>query len=315
MKRVNPEEAGKLILRGELVIIPTETVYGLGADALQPGAVARIFEVKRRPRINPLIVHVNGVDMARRVAVMNRRDEQLMEDYWPGPLTLVLPARSLVPAAVTAGGPTVALRMPAHPLALSLLRATDRPIAAPSANLSGRLSPTTAEAAAEQLPMVAVLDGGPCEVGVESTVLSLVAPPRILRPGAVTQEDLRRHLPDLSDREGGEAFSSAPGLPSPGLLPRHYAPRTRLAWWTPGTAPDMELARVTFGSAAPEPGWGAWLSLSPSGDLREASHRLYETLRQLDDGRFSAILVDPIPAEGLGAALRDRLQRGMAVDP
>lgn len=242
------ERAAEAIVRGDLVAFPTETVYGLGAHALDPLAVAKIFEAKRRPLFDPLIVHVAEVAEAERlVTAFGERARRLAERFWPGPLTLVLPKRPHVPDLVTSGSPTVAVRVPDHPVALALLRAARVPIAAPSANLFGRVSPTTAEHVREQLgdAVACLLDGGPCRVGIESTVLSLLgSQPVVLRHGGVSLEELREVLPDVvapaRQASGGEPDqpgraasvhqTEVPTQPylSPGELPQHYAPMTPL---------------------------------------------------------------------------------------
>jgi len=279
--------------------MPTETVYGLAADAANARAVAAVYEAKGRPSFNPLIAHVADLAMARRVGRFDPRAEALAARFWPGPLTLVL--RVLDTDAVCdlarAGLDTVAVRAPGHPLAHALIEALDRPIVAPSANRSGRPSPTTfADAMEETGPAAAAaLDGGPCAIGLESTVVALLDEPRLLRPGAVTRAEIEAVVGPLSEAE-------ADARRSPGRLTRHYAPNApmRLAAATP--RPDE--AWLSFGPS----GAGPW-NLSPTGDLREAAANLFAYLRAADRSAPAAIAVAPIPAEGLGEAINDRLRR------
>ena len=302
--------AASLLRAGGLVALPTETVYGLGADATNDAAVARIFEAKRRPRFNPLIVHVADIAAAEALGDFSERARATARRFWPGPLSLVLPRRGdsgLSPLA-TAGLDSVALRVPAHPVAAALLRAAGRPIAAPSANRSGRVSPTTAKHVDQELAggVDVILDAGPCPVGVESTVLDLTGKrPALLRPGGVTLERLAALLGAIDVPAADE---SAPR--SPGRLPSHYAPSLPLRLGATDARPDEAL--LAFGSEAP-PGFAEVLFLSRSGDLREAAANLFAMLRRLDRAeRFSGIAVMPIPEEGLGRAINDRLRRAAA---
>jgi L-threonylcarbamoyladenylate synthase len=298
-------EAARLLAAGELVAFPTETVYGLGADATDDRAVARVFEAKGRPRFNPLIVHVPDAAAARRLAVLGPEAERLAAAFWPGPLTLVLPLRpaaGIAPLA-TAGLPTVALRVPAHPLAQALLAAVGRPLAAPSANPSGRVSPTRAAHVIEGLGgrIAAVLDGGACAVGVESTIVSLDGGQALLlRPGGLPAEALEACL-------GAPPVSPAadPARPSaPGQLASHYAPAVPLRLNADAAAPGESL--LGFGRVE-----GAALNLSPGGDLVEAAANLFHFLRELD-ARGRPIAVSPVPGTGLGRAINDRLRRAAA---
>lgn len=296
--------AAALLRSGGLVAFPTETVYGLGGDAKSDLAVARIFEAKGRPRFNPLIAHVPDLAAAERLAVFDDRARAVAAAFWPGPLTLVLPLRegSGLSQLVTADLPTVAIRVPAHPVAQALLRAFGGPLAAPSANPSGKVSPTRAGHVLEGLSgrIAAVVDGGACAVGVESTILGLDGPPVLLRPGGVPAEALEALLGPLAS--GGDAAKPN----APGQLASHYAP---------GAAVRLEAAdlrpgevRVGFG-----PGGGD-LNLSPSGDLVEAAAALFHLLRQADAlaGPGGTIAVAPIPETGLGRAINDRLRRAAA---
>jgi L-threonylcarbamoyladenylate synthase len=292
------EEALAALRRGRLVILPTETVYGLAADAADPAAVARIFEAKGRPRFNPLIAHVHSAEAAARIAALDARGRALAERFWPGPLTLVAPHRGGVSDLARAGLDTVAVRVPVHPLARRVLEAFDGPLAAPSANRSGRPSPTTFADAVEETgaSAAAALDGGACAVGLESTVVALLdGPPRLLRPGAVTRADLEAVIGPL-----GEAESDA--RRSPGRLALHYAPDAPVRLEAEGPRPGE--AFIGFG-----PGHPADLNLSLAGDLREAAANLFAHLRSADRRRPTAIAVAPIPDGGLGEAINDRLRR------
>jgi L-threonylcarbamoyladenylate synthase len=284
---------------GDLVILPTETVYGLAGDARDPAAVAAIFAAKGRPQFNPLISHVAGLDQAEALARFDDRGRALARAFWPGPLTLVLPVAD--PAAVCdlarAGLDSVAIRVPAHPVALALLQAFGGALVAPSANRSGRPSPTTlADAMDETGPAVAVgLEGGPCEVGLESTVVSLMGEARLLRPGRVTRAEIEAVIGPLAD-------DAAEGHRSPGRLTRHYAPQAPLRLEV--TRPEPGEAYLGFGPG-PETQW----NLSPSGDLSEAAANLFSHLRSADKTGPRAIAVAPIPQTGLGEAINDRLKR------
>ena len=300
-------EAARLLRTGELVAFPTETVYGLGADATNDRAVAEIFAAKGRPRFNPLIVHVPDAAAARGLASFDARAERVAERFWPGPLSLVLPRSPKCPVSLlaSAGLDTLAIRMPSHPLALALLRETGRPLAAPSANRSGRVSPTTAAHVLEELGgrIAAILDGGPCSVGIESTVLDLSGPaPALLRPGAVTREELAQLIGPVA---GQSETGSAPR--SPGMLESHYAPHLPLRLEVREARPKEAL--LAFGQGAAPGGFAETRWLSRSGDLTEAAANLFASLRALDRPEFSAIAVMPIPERGLGAAINDRLRR------
>jgi L-threonylcarbamoyladenylate synthase len=281
--------AAALIRAGKLVAFPTETVYGLGANALDAAAVERIFEAKGRPKTSPLIVHVDSIEMAQGLAAeWPQSAEALAGRFWPGPLTLVLPKRAAIPDIVTAGLPTVALRMPAHPLALELIRAAALPIAAPSANRFTELSPTSASHIPEALADY-VLDGGPAQVGIESTVVSLVGVPTLLRPGVIP-------LPELEALIGPIRVAGAPtdgAHASPGMHERHYRPRTPLLLRRPGEALP--------------PGKGVKAEM-PS-DPREYAAALYETLHRLDAGGFDWIAIDEPPGTAEWAGVLDRVRR------
>ncbi len=308
----NVEIAAQALREGKLVAFPTETVYGLGADAGNDAAVAAIYAAKGRPQFNPLIVHVASLQAAQPLAHFSEAARTLAEAFWPGPLTLVLERARKAPIShlTTAGLTTVALRVPDHPLALSFLERCARPVAAPSANVSGRLSPTEAEHVAES-PLAAhlaiILDGGECRVGVESTIIGFdeEGAPLLLRPGGIP----RKALEAVLGREVKRAQTPSENRPqAPGQLSSHYAPRARLRLDAPHPEPgEMFLA---FGPDAPKgvPG----LNLSPSGDLKEAAANLFAYLHILDETGVESIAVAPIPDEGLGEAINDRLRRAAA---
>ncbi len=299
-------KAAQALARGEIVAFPTETVYGLGANALDARAVARVFAAKERPRFNPLIVHVPGLAEAATYAVINDTARILAEAFWPGPLSLVLAKRPSCGIAelVSAGLDTIALRAPAHPVAQALLAAAKLPIAAPSANRSGRISPTNAahvEAELGELPAM-ILDGGPCALGIESTVISVVGDaPALLRPGALPREAIERVL-------GGPLAAAKANHrgASPGQLATHYAPSTKLRLDATSARPNEAL--LAFGPDIPD-FEGPIINLSPRGDLTEAAAKLFGALRELDQAGAQAIAVMPIPVNGLGEAINDRLQR------
>jgi L-threonylcarbamoyladenylate synthase len=303
--------AAAILRAGGLVAMPTETVYGLAGDARSDLAVARIFEAKGRPRFNPLIVHLADLEAARRIARFDARAERLAAAFWPGPLTLVLPLRpeaGLSPL-VTAGLDSVALRMPAHPVAQALIRAFGGPLAAPSANASGRVSPTRAGHVIESLGdrVEAVIDAGACAVGVESTILGLFdATPRLLRPGGIPIEVLTEALGETI------VLAADPERPSaPGQLASHYAPVAAVRLVV--MAPAAGEVWVGFGPDCP----GAALSLSPAGDLVEAAANLFHLLREADAlaGPGGRIAFSPVPETGLGRAINDRLRRAAAPRP
>jgi len=285
---------------GGLVILPTETVYGLAANAGDARAVAAVYAAKGRPAFNPLIAHVTDVGMARRIAVFDARAERLAATFWPGPLTLVLPVADATAVCdlARAGLDTVAVRAPAHPMARALLEAFGGPLVAPSANRSGRPSPTTfADAVAETgAQAAAALDGGPCAIGLESTVIALLDEARLLRPGAVTRAQIEALIGPLSEAQ-------ADAKRSPGRLTRHYAPNLPLR--LNAQTPNADEVWLGFG-----PMNGAGFNLSPNSDLAEAAANLFTYLRAADRSDGAAgIAVAPIPDTGLGEAINDRLRR------
>ena len=294
-------DAAAVLRQGGLVAFPTETVYGLGADATQGEAVARIFAAKGRPRFNPLIVHVSGLEDARTHAVFADAAEKLARAFWPGALTLVLPRRAdcRLSDLVSAGLDTVALRVPDHPVARALLQAAQRPIAAPSANRSGHVSATNAAHVAADLgeKVDFILDGGDAPLGVESTVIGFDGDrPVLLRPGAIARDAIEAVV--------GPLAAAGQDIQSPGQMESHYAPRAALRLNAVAAMPGEAL--LGFGNAP-----GAALNLSPRGDLAEAAANLFAMLRALDAGA-ARIAVSPISQHGLGEAINDRLMRAAA---
>ncbi len=319
--------AADLLAEGGLVAFPTETVYGLGGDATRERTVARIFAAKGRPRFNPLIVHLAPGMPAEEIAIMDERAQRIAAKFWPGALTLVLARAPGCPIALlaSAGLDTVALRMPAHPVAQALLKKVRIPIAAPSANPSGRLSPTEARHVVDLLgeKVDLILDGGKCPGGLESTVLDLSVPEaRILRPGLVTAEEIAAVLgapvaiaqaaAALADRGGAGEIISDEEIKSPGMLASHYAPKKPLRLGAEAAAPGE--AFLAFGPNPPR-SILASLNLSPTGDLVEAAANLFAYLHRLDASQAHTIAVMPIPEIGIGAAINDRLRRAAAPRP
>lgn len=303
--------AAEQLNNGGLVAFPTETVYGLGGDATNPTAVAAIFEAKARPTFNPLIVHVKDLSAAEALGVFDATARTIARTFWPGPLSIVVPRQKngAVCDLACAGGDTVALRVPAHPVAQALLEKADLPLAAPSANPSGRLSPTTAQHVAEGFPGsdILIVDGGPCPLGLESTVVACTADGavRLLRNGAVSREDLARHVGNIDDATEPDGDT----LPSPGMLARHYAPRIPLRLDAQTVEPDEAL--LAFGPNGPA-GATMTLNLSTTGDLKEAAANLFAMLHELEQSGARRIAAMPVPEGGLGRAINDRLRRGAA---
>ena len=308
------EAAVAALKRGELVAFPTETVYGLGADATNDGAVSKIYAAKGRPATNPLIAHVADMNAAETLIDMPEGARRLAAAFWPGPLTIVAKAKPEAPvsAIARAGLPTLAVRVPAHPVAQALLKAFGGPVVAPSANVSGRLSPTEAEHVEESLlaeHVALILDGGECAVGLESTIVGFdeAGAATLLRPGGIAAEEIEKVLGAPLQRS-----APSPERPSaPGQLSSHYAPRARLRLNVKRPEPgEMYLG---FGPEAPHDVPG--LNLSPSGDLKEAAQNLYAYLHILDATGVDTIAVAPIPEQGLGEAINDRLRRAAAPRP
>lgn len=314
----NLDLAADKLREGGLVAFPTETVYGLGADALSDHAVAGIFAAKGRPTFNPVIVHVKDRAAAEELVVFNMRAKLLAEIFWPGPLTLILPRREDCPVSrlCSAGLPSLAVRVPAHPVARQLLQKLGRPIAAPSANASGTLSPTTPQHVAESLGTKAgiILAGGKATVGLESTVVDMTGDmPVLLRPGAVTLDDLDMHVGEV--RVETEAVDDTPK--SPGQLLKHYAPNTPLRLRAVDVKKDeallgfgnLRFMGVEGGGHARDLPAHQRMNLSETGDLNEAAANLFSMLHQLDQGGFKSIAVMDVPDTGLGMAINDRLRR------
>lgn len=326
---------------GEVVALPTETVYGLAADALNPEAVARIFATKERPLFDPLIVHIRRADALATVAAVpgeiEKEINRLTQEFWPGPLTLILPKQPVVPDLVTAGLPTVAVRVSAHPIFSRIVRGLERPIAAPSANRFGRISPTSASAVLEELNgrIPLIVDGGACSCGLESTILRVEPAPEgkgkplfhILRPGPVTADQLKEFGKIVKPRPPRPAESPAPNPEAPGMLASHYAPATPLRLLhRPGDflpAPGKRYALLSY-RGDPKDGfvdrhdWEEIAILSPgAGKLPEAAVRFFFLLRQLDRLGIDEIIAEPVTEVGLGQAIMDRLRRASAhkLDP
>jgi len=311
---------------GNLVAIPTETVYGLAANALDPVACRKIFEVKGRPLIDPLIVHVSDEEQAQKLAELSLEAMLLMERFWPGPLTLVMKRHPIVPDIISAGLPTVALRCPRHPLTRKLLELSGLPLAAPSANRFGYVSPTQVEHVEAGLGDLIdyVLDGGPCNIGIESTIIGLADPqhPVLFRPGAISRAELSEALGRPVGLAVPRETEDTRPVDAPGMLSRHYSPTTPLALFSDGEVPFLSsksgapVALVYF--ARPRPDAALWSEalevfwLSESGLPAEAARNVFALLRRLDEGNYSQILMERAPAGGLGDAINDRLSRAAA---
>jgi L-threonylcarbamoyladenylate synthase len=293
------KKAAMLLKQGQLVAIPTETVYGLAGNATSDKAVALIYETKGRPQFNPLITHVLSLEDAKAFVTVNKQAEALAKQFWPGPLTLVLPRKEgcALSLLVSAGLDSVAIRSPAHPVARALLAETGFPLAAPSANRSGKISPTEARHVGDEFGSdIAILDGGKCSEGIESTVIDLTGAPTVLRPGTITQEAIEAVIGKIATTHNGS-------IKSPGMLEKHYAPNTPLR--LNAMHADSGELLLAFGAALT----GSAENLSPSGDLKEAAANLFHMLRALDKKDAKGIAVMPIPEEGLGIAINDRLRR------
>lgn len=304
-------EAARLLKEGEVVAIPTETVYGLAGNAFDPNALAKIFAAKERPTFDPLIVHI--CDVAQLTDIAKNIPEaayKLAEAYWPGPMTMILPKKDCIPDLCTSDLPSVAVRFPSHPVAQAIIRESGLPLAAPSANLFKHVSPTTAEHVAAQLAdrIAGIVDGGPCAVGVESSIISLVGEtPTVLRPGAITPEMFAKVLGKVNVKES----TSKPGqaMQAPGQCDTHYKPQVPLFFGEvpAGYTLPEHTVRIAFGTqAGPIP---ATVNLSETADMTEATAKLYAFMHDLDQPQNDLILVDPIPNVGVGMALNDRLKR------
>lgn len=302
------KEGAGILRDGGLVAFPTETVYGLGADATSDRAVAAVFAAKDRPDFNPLIIHVGDIETARDIVAFDDRAERLAERFWPGALSFVLPPREGCTVSLLAGAglETLAVRAPNHPTARALLAAAGLPIAAPSANRSGEVSPTTARHVADSLggAVDLILDGGPCPIGLESTVIDLTGPaPRLLRPGGVAVEDIEAVIGIMETVGEGDTPTA------PGMLESHYAPRLPLRCDAADARPDEAL--LSFGAHALS-GFAVERNLSPAGDLEEAAANLFAYLRELDQPSLAGIAAMTVPDRGLGRAINDRLRRAAA---
>ncbi|MBX9650196.1 MAG: threonylcarbamoyl-AMP synthase [Xanthobacteraceae bacterium] len=305
--------AARSLADGGLVAFPTETVYGLGADATNPAAIARLYQAKGRPAFNPLIAHVGDIAAARQIARFDSPALALAEAFWPGPLTLVLPKADgcAVADLATAGLDTVAIRIPAHPVARDILRLFGRPVVAPSANLSGHVSPTTAAHVDSDLSgrIDLIVDGGAVTVGVESTIVGCFDTPMLLRPGGLPREDIERVLGHQLLQPPLEADSDSSQPLAPGMLASHYAPRARVRLHAGRIEPGEALLAFGLGAISGIDAASAVMNLSARGDLAEAAANLFGHLRALDAGGARTIAVMPIPDEGLGEAINDRLRR------
>jgi L-threonylcarbamoyladenylate synthase len=323
--------AAELLRAGEVVALPTETVYGLAANALNARAVARVFEVKGRPAFNPVIVHVAGVAMGRQcVSAWPAVADKLARAFWPGPLTLVLPRSTEIPDIVTAGGPTVGIRWPSHPFIQEVMRVCNFPLAVPSANLASQVSPTTAEHVRQSLGarIPLIVDGGPSQVGIESTVLDLVQrPPRVLRPGMIQLESLRTILgEELGVRNAEHAAPDTTGAPlrSPGRLPKHYAPRAKLVvlGWRNEADLKARISEMNFQiskthivahSRIPSPEGFGQVRVLPH-DAEAFARGIYAALHHCDEEGAELIVVEALPAQGPWEGISDRLRRGASPD-
>jgi len=305
--------AARVLGEGGLVAFPTETVYGLGADATNAGAVARLYEAKGRPAFNPLIAHVGNLDAARRIGRFDAAALLLAEAFWPGPLTLVLPktADCAVADLATAGLDTVAIRIPEHRIARDILRAFGRPVVAPSANLSGHVSPTLAAHVLGDLDgrIDLIVDGGAVAVGVESTIVGIFDAPILLRPGGLPRADIERVLGHALVQPPADADGDSGQPLAPGMLASHYAPRTKVRLNADRIEPGEALLAFGLGAISGIDEAAAVMNLSERGDLDEAAANLFGYLRALDTRAARAIAVMPIPEDGLGEAINDRLRR------
>jgi L-threonylcarbamoyladenylate synthase len=305
--------ASRILAEGGLVAFPTETVYGLGADATNPAAVARIYQAKGRPAFNPLIAHVDDVAAARKIARLDAHATALAAAFWPGPLTLVLPKTPdcAVADLATAGLDTVAIRIPAHPVARDILRAFGGPVVAPSANLSGHVSPTTAAHVQSDLTgrIDLIVDGGPVAVGVESTIVGCFDEPMLLRPGGVPRAEIERVLSRALVQPPADAGTDSVQPLAPGMLTSHYAPRARVRLNAQVLEPGEALLAFGLGAISGIDAASSVMNLSERGDLAEAAANLFGHLRALDGKGLHTIAVMSIPNEGLGEAINDRLRR------
>ncbi len=305
----NIQKGADILANGGVVAFPTETVYGLGADMNNEEAIKRVFEVKNRPLIDPLIVHIADLKTLEKIAIVhNENAQKLIDAFWPGPMTLILPKKDCVKDIVTSGLDTVAIRMPNHPVALELIAKSTGTIVAPSANPFGYLSPTTAEHVDEPLgeKIDMVLDGGNCEVGVESTVIDMSGEiPRVLRPGKITPEDIIKITGEVDTLNRKSKKPMAPGQ-----FPMHYSPRTPLILLSDRNELPLDAKESAFlGLSQPKDGYKVCTVLSETSSLEEAAHNLFTILHDLDKQEISAIYVEPMPSESIGKAIIDRLYK------
>ncbi|TSA29184.1 MAG: threonylcarbamoyl-AMP synthase [Ignavibacteriales bacterium] len=303
------QQAAEIIKRGGLVAFPTETVYGLGADGLNPIAVAKIFEVKKRPSFNPLILHIADKDSLEKFSpIKNEKIDLLIEKFWPGPLTLVLPKTEIVPDIVTSGNPTVAVRMPNHPIALQLIESCGTPIAAPSANKFGHLSPTEAKHVEKYLgdKVDMILDGGKSSIGVESTIIQFHENEfYLLRPGGLSKEEIENEIGKIKT---GKIDINKPT--APGQLPFHYSPQTPLKFFNKKFLDkNKKIGALFFKENKIDFPFVDVKLLSMAGDLREAAANLFSHLHELEKSNLDLILVEPVEEKGLGRAIMDRLRK------
>lgn len=304
--------AAEYLKKGEVVALPTETVYGLAGDALQPGAVAKIFEIKERPHFDPLIVHVADRNWLSWITKPTPGDEtilfRLLDRYWPGPLTVLFPKNDLVPDLVTAGRDTVAVRCPSHPVFRAVLHTLGSPIAAPSANRFGRITPTRAEHVKDELDgrIPLILDDGPTPLGIESTIIQLVQGRiEILRPGPISSEELSSFAPVIEQKTTNEILTA-------GQTTSHYAPRTKMSWFQPSQLPKEPSGLICWGIVHHREHFAQVASLSEQENLVEAATRLFGLMRQMDQAGLQHIFVDPVPEHGIGRAIMNRLNRAIA---
>lgn len=306
-------KAAQAIKDGGIVVFPTETVYGIGASAYNPNAVVRIYEIKKRPRFDPLIVHISNLeDLKKLTSGIDPRCEVLIEKFWPGPLTLVLKKSPDVPDILTAGLDTIAVRMPAHRIALELITESGVPIAAPSANMFGRLSPTTAEHVIKQLgeKVDLIIDGGKTMIGIESTILDMTGEPTVLRPGGVSIEDIENLIGKV------ETLTYAKRPRSPGQLKKHYAPRVPLRIIENGNSilvNTFNAGLLAFKRVPEKINFKKVEVLSPSGDLKEAACNLFSALHRLESSGVEMIYAERVPEVGLGLAIMDRLRKAQGL--
>lgn len=299
-------KAANIIKNSGLVVFPTETVYGLGANALDPIAVKKIFEAKERPSYDPLIVHIDSIDKIDMITSDFPVNAQILaKNFWPGPLTMILPKKANVPDLVTSNLPSVGIRIPNHPTTLEFLKEAGLPIAGPSANKFGYISPTKSNHLTDLLPSVDyVLEGGECQVGIESTIISLVKEPVILRKGIITREEIENLIGPVSERVNSSSNPEAPGM-----LKKHYAPKTKLEIYNHTQKYTGKIAYISFGDRDIPLTCDKVVNLSEIGDYKEAAERIYATLRDLDNMGFDLILTSYLPEVGVGKAINDKLKR------